>query len=128
MVVKIESYSNIIDNNRNMITDPIEISNHFNLNLSLWAQKLIQKFLPRNNITQEYLKNLRTNKTFFLRPVKQKEIYDNILSLDLNKFVGPNSLPIFIKKMCNEFLFNLTDQNPKYILSPRHFSRSSQTS
>ena len=50
-----------------------------------------------------YLSNVRINKSFFLTPATPKEVYNIILSLDLNKSVGPNSLPIFILKICNEF-------------------------
>ena len=50
-----------------------------------------------------YLSNVRINKAFFLTPAAPKEIYYIILSLDLNKSVGPNSLPMFILKICNEF-------------------------
>ena len=55
----------------------------------------------------QYLNNIRINKSFFLTPVKPKEIYDIILFLNLNKPLGPNSIPIFIMIMCKSF-FQLT--------------------
>ena len=41
--------------------------------------------------------------SFYLRPVLSYEISDIINSLDLNKYLGPNSIPIFILKICNDF-------------------------
>ena len=105
MVVKIKSYSNrdilILDNNGSLITDPIEICNHFNQNFVSMGQKIDAKISVGKYHYTKYLKNIRINKTFFLRPVKLKEIYDIILSLDLNKSLGPNSIPIFVMKLCN---------------------------
>ena len=51
----------------------------------------------------DYLKDIRINNTFFLRPATYKETSDIILHLDLNKYIGPNSLPTFIVKLCTEF-------------------------
>ena len=85
-----------------MITDPIEICNHFNQNFVSMGQKIDAKISAGKYHYTKYLKNIRINKTFFLRPVKLKEIYDIILSLDLNKSLGPNSIQILMK-LCNEF-------------------------
>ena len=60
-----------------------------------------KKIAPGKLHNSDYLKDIRINNTFFLRPATYKETYDIILHLDLNKSLGPNSLPTFIMKLCN---------------------------
>ena len=93
----------ILDENGNMLTDPTEISNHFNKTFVSMGSNIDGKIPPGKLHYTDYLRNIRINKSFFLRPAKPKEIFDIILSFDLNKSLGPNSLPIFIIKICNEF-------------------------
>ena len=127
MIVKLKSYPNkdisILDNKGIMITDPIEISNLFNHNFVSMGPKIDAKITSGKYHYTQYLNNIRNNKSFFLRPVKPKEIYDIILFLNLNKSLGPNRIPIFIMKMCNEFCSTYLNQNCKYIVCHWHFSR-----
>ena len=48
----------------------------------------------------DFLKDIRINNTFFLRPATYKKTSDIILHLES---IGPNSLPTFIVKLCTEF-------------------------
>ena len=96
-----------------MLTDPTEISNHFNKTFVSMGTKIDGKIPLGKFHYTEYLKNIRINKSFFLRPAKPAEIYDIILSFDLNKSLGPNSLPIFIMKICNEFFSTYFYQNSR---------------
>ena len=65
--------------------------------------KIDEQIPPGKLHYSEYLKDIRINNRFILRPATSNEIYDIILALDLNKSLGPNSLPIFIMKVCNDF-------------------------
>ena len=47
------------------------------------------------------------NKSFFLSPASPREIFDIILSFDIKKSLGPNSMPIYILKISNNFLSNV---------------------
>ena len=84
----------ILDDNGKLETDPIAISNIFNKKLVSMGPKIDES---------DYLKDIRINNTFFLGPATYKETSDIILHLDLNKSIGPNSLPTFIVKLCTEF-------------------------
>ena len=65
--------------------------------------KIDEQIPPGKLHCSEYLKDIRINNRFILRPATSNEIYDIILALDLNKSLDPNSLPIFIMKVCNDF-------------------------
>ena len=49
----------------------------------------------------EYMKNIKVNNSFFLKPANSTEIKEIIRSLDVNKSLGPNSVPVFILKVCD---------------------------
>ena len=58
----------------------------------------------------EYLSKVNIAKTFFLQPVILQEIFDIILAFNARKTLGPNSIPIFILKISNNFFSDvLTD-------------------
>ena len=60
--------------------------------------------IPHGNISYtHYLKQIRINKSFYLRPATIDEIHNIISAIDLNKSLGPNSIPIYIVKLCNGF-------------------------
>ena len=63
----------------------------------------MQKYHLASLTYTHYLSNIRINKSFFHKPARPHEIYDIILKLDINKSLGPNSIPIYILKICNEF-------------------------
>ena len=52
----------------------------------------------------EYLRNIHVGKSFFLNPASPQEIFDIILSYDIKKSLGPNSIPIYILKISNNLL------------------------
>ena len=62
-----------------------------------------EKIAPGKFHYSEYLKDIRINNTFFLRPATYKGTSNIKLHLDLNKALGPNSLPTFILKLCTDF-------------------------
>ena len=50
------------------------------------------------------------NKTIFLTPATPREIYDIISAFDIKKSLGPNSIPVYILKISNNFFSDkLTD-------------------
>ena len=93
----------LLNDNRKTITDPLKISTYFNQNFVSMGPNIDNKICKGKFHYSHYLSNVRINKSFFLTPVTPKEVYNIILSLDLNKSVGPNSLRIFILKICNDF-------------------------
>ena len=56
------------------------------------------------------MRKLKGNKTFFLTATIPQEIYDIISAFDIKKSLGPNSIPVYILKISNNFFSNkLTD-------------------
>ena len=55
-------------------------------------------------IYSDYLKDVRINHSFYIKPAMYDEVAEIIQSLDINKSLGPNSLPVFIFKICEDFL------------------------
>ena len=86
-----------------METDPTKISSIFNEKFVSMGPGIDEKIALGKLHYSDYLKDIRINNTFFLRPATYKESYDIILHLHLNKSLGPNSIPTFIMKLCNEF-------------------------
>ena len=93
----------LLNDNGKTITDPLKISTYFNQNFVSMGPNIDNKISKGKFHYSHYLSNVRINKSFFLTPATPKEVYNIILSLDLNKSVGPNSLPILFLKICNEF-------------------------
>ena len=64
---------------------------------------------------KEYLKAYKhfieyMSKIIFLTPATPREIYDIISAFDIKKSLGPNSIPVYILKISNNFFSNkLTD-------------------
>ena len=54
----------------------------------------------------EYLHNVNVSSSFFMRPASQSEISNIIRDLDKGKALGPNSIPISILKLNNDFFSN----------------------
>ena len=63
---------------------------------------LIGNNTSKNNYF-DYLKYIRVNNSFYLRPDICEEVCDIIQFLDVNKSLGPNSLPVHSLKICNNF-------------------------
>ena len=49
------------------------------------------------------MSQVKVKETFFLNPVSPSEVFDIIQSFDINKALGPNSIPIYILKISNNF-------------------------
>ena len=95
----------IIDDKGVIISDQEKICNQFNnffVNIGLNIDKTIPN--SKRNF-REYLHQIKVNKSFFLIPTIPEENFDIIISLDMNKSLGPNSVPIYILKVYNSFFF-----------------------
>ena len=93
----------ILDSNGELITNPLKIVNCFN-EYFVNVGSMVENKIPCSNISYtHYLKQICINKSFYLRPATADEIHGIINSMDLNKSLGPNSIPIYIMKLCNHF-------------------------
>ena len=93
----------IIDDKGKNITDPIKTSNLFNIFFVNIGVNIDKKIPNTNKNYRDYLENIKVENSFFLLPTTPKEISEIINFLDLNKAAGPNSLPVFILKVFNNF-------------------------
>ena len=60
---------------------------------------MVENKIPCSNISYtHYLKQICINESFYLRPATADEIHGIISSMDSNKSLGPNSIPIYIMK------------------------------
>ena len=107
LIVKIKQTSQrdilILDDNGSLITDPKLIADHFNKYFVNVGPTIDNKIpISKHNFT-DYLQNFTINHSFFLTPVIPEDIQEIISSFDLNKSLGPNSLSIYIMKICSDF-------------------------
>ena len=70
----------------------------------------------------KYLHQIKVNKSFYLTPTISEEIFDIIVSLDMNKSLGPNIVPIYIIKIYSR-LFSEKLSHYKFIICNWYFSR-----
>ena len=85
------------------IINPISIANYFNDFFVNIACK-IDKKIPRTEANfHDFMKHIKCDKTFFFKPVIPQEICEIINSFDINKSVGPNSIPVHILKIYKDF-------------------------
>ena len=106
-IVKINSTSRkditLLDNNGKNVSNPKMIANIFN-NYFVNVGPKLDKEIPNSKINfSEYLKNIKVDKSLYLTPTIPGEIFDIIHSFDIKKTLGPNSIPIFILKLYNNF-------------------------
>ena len=95
----------IVDSEGELITGPLKIVNSFN-EFFVNVGSTVENKIPHINISySHYLKQVCISKSFYLRPAIAGEIHDMIKSMDLNKSLGPNSIPI-IMKLWNAFFSN----------------------
>ena len=80
------------------ISNPLAISDIFNSYFYSIACKTKLTISFSHKHFSDFLKN-RSNISFFVRPTDKSEIENIISSLDSNKLVGPNSIPIKILKL-----------------------------
>ena len=93
----------IIDDKGTNITDPNKIACQFN-NYFTNVGPNIDKTIPQSkNDFHYYLKSIKADKTFFISPTEPQEVSDIIHLLDINKSLGPNSIPVYILKAFNDF-------------------------
>ena len=91
------------------ITNQVEISNVFNNYFATIAEKTKENINPSHKHLSDFLKN-RYHNSFLLSPTSKSEILSVISSLDSNKSVGPNSIPIKILKLLkNDISSQLAD-------------------
>ena len=101
-----KSVISIINSNGKSETKPTEIVNYFN-KYFVNVGTNVERKIPISDIPcTDYLKKICNDDSFYLRPVKFYEIVEIINSFDLNKSLGPNSIPIFILKLCIDFSNN----------------------
>ena len=93
----------IIDDNGRKLDTPLSISSLFNTYFVNVGPNIDKKIPITNKVYSDYLTNIHNDKTFFLNPCNLNEIYEIILTFDLKKSVGPNSIPMYILKVFNEF-------------------------
>ena len=68
-----------------METDPTKISTIFNKKIVSLGPKIDEQIPPGKLHYSEYLKDIRINNRFLLRPALSNEIYDIILALDFQQ-------------------------------------------
>ena len=93
----------IADNTGKHVSDQYKIANLFNDYFVKIGSSVEQKIPNTDKDFNEYLTNLKIDKTFFLSPTDKNEIMDIIKLFDINKSLGPNSIPIYILKVYKEF-------------------------
>ena len=85
------------------ITDPLKISNCFNKYFVNVGSDIENK-IPKSNVPHtDYLNRICINKSFYLKPASKDEIIEIINSMDLNKALGPHSIPIYIIQVTRVF-------------------------
>ena len=102
----------LLDENKNLISDPRKIVNIFNDHFSTIGTKVQQKIPVEPGNFKDYLNkrdingNLYINpggNSFFLGPTVPDEISKIIDSLDSTKSTGPNGIPVFLLKSFKDF-------------------------
>ena len=87
-----------INNNCEISSDPITISNKFNDYFSNVAKNARNNIPHSSKHFSEFLKN-KNDKSFFISPTTEKEIILCISSLNSNKSSGPFSIPLKILQL-----------------------------
>ena len=79
-------------------SDDFIIANHFDSFFTSIAGKLLKKIPKAKKTFSSFLTKKKNTKTFFLSPTTAEEIEDVIKTFNLNKAIGPNSIPVIILK------------------------------
>ena len=85
------------------ISDPEVIAELFNNYFVNIGPNIDNNIKNAKHNYNSYMSHVLQNETFFLSPVIPQEIFDIIQSFDINKSLGPNSIPIFILKISINF-------------------------
>ena len=92
------------------ISDPKKIADLFNKYFVKVGPNIDERISKARKHFIEYMNKLKVNKTIFLTPATPQEIYNIISAFDIKKSLGPNSIPVYILKISNNFFSNkLTD-------------------
>ena len=98
----------LMDENDNLVSDPLQIANIFNNHYSTIGQKVQQKIPNQSGDHRSYLKKLRSDgklcinpdgSSFFLSPTVPDEVEKIIDALDTSKSSGPNGIPVILLKL-----------------------------
>ena len=79
-------------------SDEFIIANHFNNFFTSIAGKRFKNIPQAKKTFSSFLTKKKNTKTFFLSPTTAEEIEDVIKTFNLNKAIGPNSIPVTILK------------------------------
>ena len=92
------------------IYDPKKITELFNKYFVNVGPNIDSKIPKAHKHFREYMRKIKVNKTFFLTATTPQEVYDIISAFDMKKSLGPNSIPVNILKISNNFFSDkLTD-------------------
>ena len=94
----------IVSNKGKKIIDPKKMAQLFNEHYAKVGSDIEKKIPKPLKEFHHYLRNIQVKDSFFLNPASPQEIFDIILSFDLKKSLCPNSIPIYILKISNNFL------------------------
>ena len=112
--LKPSTFSNLrlINDNGTFLNDSSDIANKFNRYFSTIGSNL-EKGIPQSSkLYSDYLSNINVRHSFFMKPTCKEEVYEVIRNLDSGKSLGPNSVPVFVLKVNNDFF---SDQLSKLI-------------
>ena len=102
----------MLDENKNLISDPRKIVNVFNDHFSTNGTKVQQKIPVEHGNFEDYLNKCDKNgklyinpdgSSFFLGPTVSDKISKIIDSLDSSKSTGPNGIIVFLLKSVKDF-------------------------
>ena len=92
------------------ISDPKKIADLFNKYFVKVGPNIDERIPKARKHFIEYMNKLKVNKPIFLTPATPREIYNINSAFDIKKSLGPNSIPVYILKISNNFFSNkLTD-------------------
>ena len=93
----------LINTNGKNVSDPKVIAELFNEYFVNVGSNIDSKINKSKKHYKDYMSKVTVNETFFLSPVFPQEIFEIIHSFDMNKSLGPNSIPVYILKIANDF-------------------------
>ena len=113
------SIISIIRNYEKYMNDRIAIANTFNKSFPLVAENVQSKIKFPNKSFRNFL-STKNNDSFIINNTNKEELCKIILSLNINKSCGPNSIP-------TKILRAVEDQISKHLATIRNFSFSAGT-
>ena len=93
----------LINDKGKYISDQKKIADLFNEYFSNVGPDIASKIKKPKKHYRHFMSKISTFQSFFLSPVTSDEIFDIIKTFDINKSLGPNSIPIYILKIFNNF-------------------------